>query len=173
VNAFLEPIGEAVACVAKSKINLSPNGRAMVGKIHALTLNDDKPITLKCKPVLLFRVRMQYEIVRTEHQTERGPWRVSTRGYMYELQTASGELVWSFHWHPTSRVSGPHSHIGRTQLAPDAVISSKAHHPTGRVSLESVIRTCIADYGVTPMQDDWEEILARREADFEAYRTWP
>jgi hypothetical protein len=93
VSAFLAPIGDTVACVAKAKINLSPNGRAMVGKIHALTLNDDNPITLKCRPVLLFKVRMQYEIVRTEHDPERGPWRVSTRGYMYELQTASGELV--------------------------------------------------------------------------------
>ncbi|WP_300604591.1 hypothetical protein [Trebonia sp.] len=172
MSAFLEPIGDTVACIAKAKINLSPNGRAMVGKIHALTLNDDQPITLKCRPVLLFKVRMQYEIVRTEHEPERGPWRVSTRGYMYELQTASGELVWSYHWHPTSRVGGPHAHLGRTQLAPDAVLSYKAHHPTGRISLESVIRACIAEYGVTPVKDDWEEILARREADFEAHRTW-
>jgi hypothetical protein len=122
--------------------------------------------------VLLFKVRMQYEIVRTDHEPERGPWRVSTRGYMYELQTASGELVWSYHWHPTSTIGSPHAHIGHTQLAPDAVLSYKAHHPTGRISLESVVRTCVADYGVIPRKDDWAEILARREADFEHHRTW-
>ena len=121
MSAFLEPIGDTVACVAKAKINLSPNGRAMVGKIHALTLNDDKPITLKCRPVLLFKVRMQYEIVRTEHEPERGPWRVSTRGYMYELQTASGELVWSYHWHPTSNwrtACPPRAHPARRWRGP-------------------------------------------------------
>lgn len=144
----------------------------MVGKIHALTLNSNTPISLKCRPELLLKIGMLYEIVRTEEMTERGVWRVSTRGYMYELQTSSGELVWSYHWHPTSKVQNPHAHIGHTQLAPDAVLSYKAHHPTGRISLESVIRTCIAEYGVTPMNEDWEKILAAREGDFEAHRTW-
>jgi hypothetical protein len=144
----------------------------MVGKIHALTVNDNEPITLKCRPVLLLKIGMLYEIVRTEEKVERGRWRVSTRGYMYELQTSSGELVWSYHWHPAGKVRNPHAHIGHTQLAADAVLSYKAHHPTGRISLESVIRTCIAEYGVTPMNEQWAEILASRESDFETYRTW-
>jgi hypothetical protein len=161
-----------VSCVARAKITLSPNGRAMTGRIHALTLNDSKPIALKCRPELLLKIGMHYEIVRTQERTERGAWRVSTRAYMYELQTSSGELVWSYHWHPTSKVQNPHAHIGHTQLAPDAVLSYKAHHPTGRISLESVIRTCIAEYGVTPMNEDWEQDLAARERDFEAHRSW-
>ncbi len=74
---------------------------------------------------------------------ERGPWRVSTRGYMYEMQTASGELVWSYHWHPTGKVGSPHAHLGHTQLAADAVLSYKAHHPTGRISLVTVNRVGI------------------------------
>jgi hypothetical protein len=129
-----------VSCIARAKITLSPNGRAMEGKIHALTLNGDRPIVLKGKPELLLKIGMLYEIVRTQERTERGVWRVSTRGYMYELQTSSGELVWSYHWHPTSKMQSPHAHLGHTQLAPDAVLSYKAHHPTGRISLESVIR---------------------------------
>lgn len=109
VDAFLEPLREVVSCIARAKINLSPSGRGMVGKIHGLTLNDSKPITLKCRPALLFKLGVLYEIVRTEDRIERGAWRVSTRGYMYELQTASGELVWSYHWHPTSQVQSPHA----------------------------------------------------------------
>jgi len=168
----MRPLQDIVSCVARAKINLSPNGRAMVGKIHALTVNDNQPLTLKCKPVLLFKISMWYEIVRTEDRPERGPWRVSTRSYMYELQTSSGELVLSYHWHPTSKVRNPHAHLGHTQLAPHAVLSYKAHHPTGRISLESVIRTCITEYGVTPMNEKWTEILATREGDFETYRSW-
>ena len=170
--AFLEPIQEAVSCVAKAKIILSPGGRGTTGRIHALTLNDGKPIALKCQPELLLGIGMRYEIVRMEGRTERGAWRVSTRGYMYELQTSSGELVWSYHWHPTSRVDNPHAHIGYTQLARDAVLSYKAHYPTGRISLESVIRTCITEYGVIPINGNWEQDLAARERDFVEYRTW-
>jgi hypothetical protein len=172
VTAFLLPIQEAVACVARAKITLSPNGRAMTGRIHALALNDGTPVALKCKPVLLLEIGMLYEIVRAQERTDRGAWRVSTRGYMYELQTSSGELVWSYHWHPTSRIQSPHAHIGSAQLAPDAVLSYRAHYPTGRISLESVIRTCIAEYGVTAMNENWEQDLAARERDFEEYRTW-
>jgi len=143
----------------------------MTGKIHGLSLNKDNPVTLKCHSSLLLRVNMLYEIVRTD-DPERGPWRISTRGYAYELQTSNRQLVWSYHWHPTSAVTTPHAHLGRTQLAEHAVLSEKAHHPTGRVSLESVIRTCIADYGVEPLRDDWAETLAVREGDFELYRSW-
>lgn len=172
----MEPIRDCVSCVARAKITLSRDGRGTTGKIHALTVNDDQPITLKCgasRPNLLLRVGMQYEIVRTEERpAERGPWRVSTRGYVYELQTASGEAVITYHWHPAGRVASPHAHIGATQLAEHAVLSYKAHHPTGRISLESVIRTCIADYGVSAQRDDWAEVLELRESDFERYRSW-
>jgi hypothetical protein len=91
---------------------------------------------------------------------------------MYEMQTASGELVWSYHWHPTSAVRNPHAHIGATQLREDAVLSYRAHYPTGRVSLESVIRVCIAEYGVSPMKPDWDQVIGTRERDFEMYRSW-
>ena len=119
----------------------------------------------------MLRVQMQYEIVPTE-DADRPPWRISTRAYAYELQTMSGELVWSFHWHPTSSAKAPHIHLGHTQLAPHAVLSQKAHHPTGRVSLESVVRACITEYNAQPLKDDWEKTLAQREADFQRYRSW-
>ncbi len=50
-------------------------------------------------------------------------------------------------------------------------MSHKAHHPTGRIALESVIRTCILEYGVIPLREDWEDTLALRQGDFEIYRT--
>lgn len=159
-----------MSCVAHAKITLSPGGWGEPGKVHGLTLNNDQPVKLKCHPALMLRVGMLYEIVRTERG--RPPWRVSTRGYAYEMQAASGELVWSYHWHPSTQVAGPHAHLGHTQLADDAVLSQKAHYPTGRVSLESVIRACITEYRVAPLRDDWDKTLALREGDFQVYRTW-
>jgi hypothetical protein len=170
-DAFLDPLKDAVSCVARAKITLSAGGWAKTGKVHGLTINDDQPIKLKCRPALRLRIGMLYEIVRTD-EPERQPWRVSTRGYAYEMQTESGELVWSYHWHPSSTVSNPHAHLGHTQLAEDAVLSQKTHHPTGRVSLESVIRACITEYGVAALRDDWDKTLALREGDFQLYRTW-
>jgi hypothetical protein len=175
VGAFLDPLKDTLSCVARAKITLSHDGWGGTGQIHGLTVNNDRPVELKrrSQPLLLLRIGMQYEIVRNERDPgERGPWRVSTRQYAYEMQTDSGELIWSYHWHPGSSVRYPHAHLGHTQLAQDAVLSHKAHHPTGRVSLESVIRTCIREYAVTALRDDWEDTLVLREGDFEIYRTW-
>jgi hypothetical protein len=157
--------------LARAKITLSPGGWAETGKTHALTVNEEQPVKLKCRPVLLLRIGMLYEIVRTS-ESDRPPWRVSTRGYAYEMQTSSGELVWSYHWHPNPRVPNPHAHLGHTQLAEDAVLHQKAHNPTGRVSLESVVRACITEYGAKPLRDDWDKTLALREGDFQIYRSW-
>jgi hypothetical protein len=171
VEYFLEPLRDSISCLARAKITLSPGGWAEPSKKHALTVNNDQPIKLKCRPALMLRIGQLYEIVRTgEH--DRPLWRVSTRGYAYEMQTSSGELVWSYHWHPGQRVPNPHAHLGHTQLRDDAVLYQKAHNPTGRVSLESVIRACITEYGATPLRDDWDKTLALREGDFQLYRSW-
>lgn len=158
-----------------AKITLSPGGWWETGKVHGLTVNDDQPVSLRRRrhrgPALMLRVQMQYEIIRTT-EPDRPPWRVSTRAYAYELQTTSGELVLSYHWHPSSAVQAPHTHLGHTQLAPDAVLSQKAHQPTGRVSLESVVRACITEYNVRALKEDWDKTLALREGDFQLYRSW-
>jgi hypothetical protein len=41
--------------------------------------------------------------------------------------------------------------VGSSQLTPNAAFSSRAHIPTGRVSLESVIELLIQDFGVVPL----------------------
>ncbi len=175
VEAFIDPLKDTLSCVAHAKITLSPGGWGETGKVHGFAVNDDQPVKLQRRarrgPILMLRVQMLYEIIRTE-EPDRPPWRVTTRSYAYELQTASGETVLSYHWHPSPRVPDPHTHLGRTQLAPDAVLSQKAHQPTGRVSLESVVRACITEYNVRPLRDDWDKTLALREGDFQLYRSW-
>ena len=175
VEAFIDPLKDTLSCVAHAKITLSLGGWAETGKIHGLTVNNDEPVKLQRRqhrgPILMLRAQMKYEIIRTK-ESGRLPWRVTTHAYAYELQTASGESVLSYHWHPSPRVPEPHTHLGHTQLAPDAVLSQKAHQPTGRVSLESVIRACITEYNVRPLRDDWDKTLALREGDFQLYRSW-
>ena len=66
VDAFLEPLKDTISCVARAKITLSHDGRGGTGKIHGLTVNNDMPVKLTCRPVLMLRIGMLYEIVRTE-----------------------------------------------------------------------------------------------------------
>jgi hypothetical protein len=119
----------------------------------------------------MLRVGLKYEIMPNENEGQER-WRISARAYDYELQSSSGELVWSYHWHPTSRMRRPHIHLGRTQLRDDAVLSYKAHHPTERMSLESIVRTCITEYDVRPLREDWAKVLDLREGQFKLWRSW-
>jgi len=66
VDDFLEPLKDAVACVAQAKFTVSPGGRSQRGRDHALTLNNDEPVKLKCSPALMLRVTMHYEILPNE-----------------------------------------------------------------------------------------------------------
>jgi hypothetical protein len=62
--------------------------------------------------------------------------------------------------------------VGSSQLTPNAVFSSKAHVPTGRVSLESVIELLIQDFGVVPLRPDWQAALATSRSQFHQWRSW-
>lgn len=173
VRAFLTPLEDTIACVAKAKILLSKDGQAKTGKIHGLTLNGDRAVELKGPAHLLLKVRMQYEIVPTTSGQD-GKWRVSTRAYAHSLETRNGQVVISYHWHPdpSTKFNQPHIHLGHTQLAPDAVLRNKFHIPTSRMSLEAILRSAITEFGVDPVRDDWDKILTEREAAFLKYRSW-
>ena len=118
-------------------------------------------------------VAIQYEIVQSP-DPDRGPWKVSTRKYMYHVVADDMTEVILFHWHPDGKSTekGPHLHVGSSQLTPNAVVSSRAHVPTGRVSLESVIELLIQDFGVVPLRADWRETLATSRTQFHQWRTW-
>jgi hypothetical protein len=48
----------------------------------------------------------------------------------------------------------------------------KLHLPTGRVSIEAVIRFLIEDLEVAPLRDDWRAVLDRHEDLFRQTRSW-
>lgn len=100
-----------------------------------------------------------------------GLWRVSTAGWIYDLADSRDEPIVAFHWHPegSGRVTHPHAHVhGRH----DTVELAKLHLPTGRVSIESVIRFAIEDLGVAPRRPDWERILEQHELAFRREQSW-
>lgn len=171
VDFFLEPLGDAVACLGQAKITLSRGGRGELDVTHLLTLNDSHGMSLSGR--LRLDARIQYSIIRDGASASQ-PFRITTRAYLHTVSNSSGVEVFSAHWHPTgsSPYTGPHWHIGSAALAPDGVFTPRAHLPSPRASFESVVRLLIEQFGVTPARPDWADVLDRCEGNFERHRTW-
>jgi hypothetical protein len=127
---------------------------------------------------LRWRVSHSFRVV--EVAGDRGPWKVTTTAYLYELRLADGLTLISYHWHPTgaSAIIWPHVHL-HTLTAP--VNLSGGHFPTGRVALESVVRYAIMDLHVPikerprsnrPRESTVLSDLASSIQTFEEWNTW-
>jgi hypothetical protein len=170
VKAFLEPLKMALSCIARAQLTVSPTGYSNTDREHVWALNRAQGAVLAGSQLRL-KASMRYRIVPTEPGSDE-PWRVTTRGYLYTLENAQSEdeiLAW--HWHPTSSHTGPHAHVGSTQLGPQASLSARSHISTSRVAFEAVVQTAL-ELGASPIRDDWESQLALTLGLFEVYRTW-
>lgn len=80
-------------------------------------------------------------------------------GYDFAVDDATtGHEIIAFHLHP-GPVSSPHIHLGAGSgaLIPEL---QTAHLPGGIVQLAAFARFLITDFGVPPLRDDWEQLLA-------------
>jgi hypothetical protein len=173
VEAFLDPLRDAVSCIGTAHITLSPRARGKVGETHAWTLNRGRPVALQSG--WAFRAGMRFETLDLGQSEGRDRFRVTTREYIYSAELHGREFM-SAHWHPlakNSEVEFPHYHFGAAALTPDGGYLARAHIPSPRVSLEAFIRLMIRDLGITPARDDWEERLAQSETVFAEHRSWP
>lgn len=137
---------------------LSPNGGAPVA-----VLAGGRRLALAS----LFVYRLE------EGKGERGPWKVSTLAYYHSLEDEDGREIVAYQWHPEQgSIDFPHLHIG-TGVGASLGSVHKYHFPTGRVSLEDVLRLAIREFQVQPVRADWEEVLRETQAAYEAWRTWP
>lgn len=172
-QAFIEPLASAIACIAKCKLTPSSGGRADSSKDHQLLTNDGDAIRIGGPSDLWLQLRMRYRFVQKE-DLDGGPWKIQTLAYSYTVTTGQEARILSYHWHPggPSHESAPHLHLGDSQLIDGASLTSKQHVPTGRVSLEQVIRYLIVEHGIEPRHDDWDNTLTLTHGVFELYRTW-
>ena len=134
-----------------------------VGDPLALTLSRE-PLRLRSAPIgtVQLRLRQRFRVVRD------GPTRfhVSTESYFYRLDDATGRELAAWHWHPGQLVDYPHAHVTCDTL------TSAAHLPTGRVSIESVLRLLLDDLGVTAKRADYTNVLDEAERPFIQHRRW-
>jgi hypothetical protein len=96
-------------------------------------------------------------------------WAVRVVGYHYELQHRDGRELIAYHTHPEGAgpVIWPHLHLGPAmgELWRPA---TRAHLPTGDITIQDVIRLAIREFHATPRRDDWEAVLRRTRDTLEA-----
>lgn len=128
-------------------------------------------------PILLV-VLQGFRIVAT-NDPDRGPFKVTTTEYFYRLTTPDESEIVAFHWTPETvnprEVAYPHLHAGPAITRADSAIAAKRAHklhiPTGRVSIEAVIRFAIDELGAEPATNRWRSVLDDSHSAFEQWRT--
>ena len=162
-DSFLAPLKRSLSCVTNSQLYVPETTSASGDVLGALTLSEE-PLVLRSDRLggnILLELRHQFRYVKErEHR-----WHVSTVGYLYQLYDEAGQELVSWHWHPESNAY-PHLH------AASGVLDKRIHLPTGRMSIESLLRMLLTDFAVHPRRDDFMEVLAKAEEPFIEHRRW-
>ncbi len=166
VRNCLEPLNVAVSCVTRDVLVASGSD---LNKIESLILNKGLPSKLKSNPYLFLTAAMLYSVTKSEG--ERGPWKVSTAAYRYGIHDSQQVEILSYHWHPQTTRQDPHLHLGSGSKVMNFL--RRTHLPTGRVSLEEVLRFLIEELKVKPLRQDWNEMLKSTQSQYEQFRSWP
>ncbi len=162
----LAPLQRTLSCVSDATIIRS---HGLADEPDSWTLSD-RYVLLRGGVRLEFSLPQAFVLESASENT--GGWRVSSRAYFYQVREPAGPEIFAVHWHPgpTGQPVFPHLHIdGRARTA---MIVRGHHVPTGRVSLDSVVRFLIVELGVTPRHADWEAVLVDGERFFAEHRTW-
>jgi hypothetical protein len=136
--------------------------------IEAMKLSRDA-LPLRSKTIsegLQLRLRHQYRFVEDSDAPAASRWHVSRVAYDYRLSRSDGPELLSWHWHPQTGLQPPHMHVAR------GPVPRRAHLPTARMSIESVIRLLLGDLGVNARRADWSGVLKASEDAFLKYRRW-
>lgn len=179
---YVERLRESLHCVTPVRLTLRERGTLRVDVPYSVALNEMRPVRLQANPPI-YLVAGQVARVRPVDDP-RGPFKVRTDSYFYAIHVAgsvngaTAEAL-AFQWTPdatgVSEVGFPHLHIGAVLVAGQTALRPgslhKAHIPTGRVSVEAVIRLAIREFGAKPLVSNWEEVLDRNEEESVRWKT--
>jgi len=174
VKNFLEPLQIAASCVTKAIFVTDGRHKPETDTLYTLALGAPDPVQLAGPHRIKLRAVLTYRVVRWGKGDERGPLKVSTASYAYDLLSGNAALL-TYHWQPVRRdgrphrVPYPHLHLGE---ASGHLLGPKNHVPTGRVSFEAVLRFAIEELLVRPLRSDALARLARTEDRFLKFKTW-
>jgi hypothetical protein len=170
-KAFLDPLSSALSCIARGKITTVAGGALAPGALNTWTLNAGNGAQVA--EGLMLKASMRYEVIRDDRD-DMGPWRVTTRGYLYSVEDGGGRELLSWHWHPdTSGIHvAPHTHFPSNVISMDGAFLAREPLPSGRITFESVIRYVMRAFEVPPLCADWDARLSLAEGPHVLYRSW-
>jgi hypothetical protein len=170
--------------VTTERLLVTPAGYA-TNTLYAVTFPKGDPVRLRdvsgAWSDYKLGLQHQYEIVVETDSVKGDGARITTVSYEYYIFDSQDSELLAFHWAPGERFQSPdHPHIHVT--APLTIKTDqfgttrqqrldRIHIPTGRISLESVMRLLIAEFGIKPVFPNWSERLNRTEAVFRSTRT--
>jgi len=164
VDVFMQPLQLSLSCITDAVLNY----RSYSNKDYPsqeplpLTINNGYSVPLLVDDDLFLSFRMFYRV--DFDSTGCGSWEAAVAAYSYLLNDRDHQEILSYHWHPDTpnSVGFPHMHLGAgTGMARRELF--RAHLPTGRITLEDMVRLTIIEFGVQPYRDDWREVLAANE----------
>lgn len=162
VNNFLRPLRKVVDCITKTTLRVQRSVQSE--KPHVLFLGEGEPVALKARDQRAISLTMIMGFQVVPAGGELGKYKVKTTSYFYQILKDESEII-CYQWHPeeTPKIWFPHIHV-KGEL-------SKIHLPTGRVSIEEVIRLLIVEFKIVG-KSGWEDVLRETQRKFERYRTW-
>ena len=165
-QASLEWFQRAISCVSKAVIS---RGQAIEGAPNFWTI-DERYVPLRGR----YRLEFSFHHTYTMRESSDGPrrWAVRSGSYFYQVRERVGPEIIAFHWHPGRRGQPDFPHLHVTSQSGSVRIPAKSHVPTGRVSVESVIRFLIEELHVRPLRPDWDRVLLGGERVFNDRRSW-
>lgn len=88
-------------------------------------------------------------------------WTVHLSAYNYEILDATDREIVAYQWHPQGRspITWPHFHLGPAAGELWRPLS-RAHFPTGMLSIQDVLQFAIREFGVSPRRANWETVLS-------------
>jgi hypothetical protein len=172
VHKFLDSLQRTLSCITRAVVNVR-GGYHVSEHPHPLTIGEGLPVSLGSGTDLSIEVKQQYRVLENPNPYE--PWQVRTVAYYYTLRETDGPEMLSYQWHPAQRsyITFPHLHLGAGLVEGEGRnLLEGVHLPTGRVALEDFVRLLIEELGVPALREDWEAVLERGRAEFEADRSW-
>jgi hypothetical protein len=165
----------ALNCIVVERLTVPGVSPHEIDFPYTVTLHRGHPVNLRGPHRLSLVVSQSFRIVEAEG--DRGPYRVQTISYFYEVATRAGDEVLVYHWTPETEEGRNygHLHVGRSCIAEASPLPHdrfhRLHIPTGRVSLESILRFLIEDLEVPSRKENWRDVLSNTERAFNQHRT--
>ncbi len=171
---FQRQIGRVLNCITNAWVYSAPIGADSYMLLSAPADHTPRPVRAgsflrlrRGNETLFLQAYQQIQVIDADN------FRISTIRYFYIIWSSrQNERIIDWHYHRRRNGSfQAHLHIRDDADATNHYLINR-HIPTGRVSLEDVVRFAIQEMNINSRDANWATVLDQTEAVFRADRTW-